>query len=320
VGSGIIKGDSMRNLALLFPGQGAQYIGMGKDFADSFLVARETFQEADDILKEHLSRIVFEGPETELVKTKNSQLGIFVTSAAILRCLPELKPRMCAGLSLGEYTALWASGRLSFKDTLLLVQQRAIFMNEACEETKGTMAAVLGLNATAIDEALADSRDVWVANYNCPGQTVISGTKDGVEAAAVVLKQAGAKRVIPLSVHGAFHSGLMKRAQDNLTPFIARAPMVDSGIDFVMNASGAFAFSVDEIRKLLTDQVTHSVRWEQGILAAEKKKIDLYIEIGCGKTLAGLNKKIGVSAQTLSVEKVADIDEVVGQLRNLFHA
>jgi [acyl-carrier-protein] S-malonyltransferase len=309
----------MKKIALIFPGQGAQYPGMGKDFADHFQPARETFEEADDILQERLSKVIFEGPESELTKTKNSQLGIFVTSAAILRSLPELHPVVCSGLSLGEYTALWASGRLSFKDTLLLVQKRAQFMNEACEATKGTMAAVLGFTAAQTDQALVGSQGVWVANYNCPGQTVISGTKEGVEKAIAVLKAAGAKRVLPLQVHGAFHSGLMKRAQDALTPYIARSPIVDSPVEFVMNASGDFVTSIDEIKHLLALQVTHSVRWEQGILAIEKKGIDLYIEIGCGKTLAGLNKKIGVNAPTLSVDKLADRDETLRQLEIVLH-
>lgn len=305
----------MKKYALIFPGQGAQYPGMGKDFAEAFAVAKDTFEEADDILQENLSKTIFEGPETELTKTKNSQLGIFVVSAAILRSLPELKPSICSGLSLGEYTALWASGRLSFKETLLLVQKRALFMNEACESTKGTMAAVLG--TVDVEAAIKGIPDVWVANYNCPGQTVISGTQEGVEAASIALKNAGAKRVLPLQVHGAFHSGLMKRAQDSLAPYIAKAPIVDSDVGFVMNTSGDFVSSVDEIRKLLTQQVTHSVRWEQGILAIEKRKVDLYIEIGCGKTLAGLNKKIGVSVPTVSAEKLTDIDNVVSQLRSL---
>lgn len=310
----------MNNLALLFPGQGTQIVGMGKDFAEAFPLARETFQEADDLLKENLSKIAFEGPKEDLTKTKNSQLAIFVTSAAILRSLPELKPMICSGLSLGEYTALWASGRLSFKETLLLVQKRALFMNEACEETKGTMAAVLGLSSSAIDAALSESQDVWVANYNCPGQTVISGTKDGVEAAAEVLKLAGARKVIPLQVHGAFHSGLMKRAQDNLAHYVEHAPVVSTDVGFVMNASGTFVSDVNEIRKQLTAQVTQSVRWEQGILAIEKRPVKLYVEIGCGATLAALNKRILVTAPTISVEKVSDVDGLVEQLRSLFHA
>ncbi|HEX2582906.1 MAG TPA: ACP S-malonyltransferase [Chlamydiales bacterium] len=308
----------MKKITFLFPGQGAQYPGMGKDFWANFSIAKETFQEADDLLKESLSTVIFDGSEAELTKTKNSQTGIFVLSVAITRVLqqqlPSLVPTVVSGLSLGEYSALWASGRLSFKDTLLLVRERARLMNEACERTAGTMAAVLGMNAADIDEALRGVPEVWVANYNCPGQTVISGTKEGVENGCQRLKAAGAKRLIPLQVQGAFHSGLMQSAEIGLAPFVERAPLLDSKVGFVMNASGDFVTSLEEIRRQLVSQVTHSVRWEQGIAAIEKRQTDLYLEIGCGKTLSGLNKKIGVAAPTLSVDKLADLEAAVSQI------
>lgn len=303
--------------AYLFPGQGAQYPGMGKDFAESFSVAREIFEEADDILGEHVSRVVFEGPVELLTQTKYSQIGIFVTSVAILRTIetqfPELKPSVCSGLSLGEYTALYASGRLGFQDTLLLVRERSRFMNEACEKTSGAMAAVLGLDAQEVENALSSS-EVWIANYNCPGQIVISGTKEGVEKSIEPLKAAGAKRVLSLTVHGAFHSGLMQSAQDALAPFISLAEIRDSAVGFVMNVPGDFVYSIDDVRRNLTAQVTHSVRWEQGIRSM--KEIDLFIEVGCGKTLAGLNKKIGVAAPTLSIEKLEDLERIGGVVCN----
>ncbi len=312
----------MKKFAFLFPGQGAQYPGMGKDFWANFAIAKETFQEADDLLKESLSKVIFEGSEAELTKTKNSQMGIFVMSVAITRVLqqqvPSLVPTIAAGLSLGEYSALWASGRLSFKDTLLLVRERARLMNEACEQTTGIMAAVLGMNAADIDAALRDAPEVWVANYNCPGQTVISGTKAGVENGCQLLKAAGAKRLIPLQVHGAFHSGLMQSAETGLAPFVEKAPLIDTNVGFVMNASGDFVSSLEEIRRQLISQVTHSVRWEQGVAAIEKHKVDLYLEIGCGKTLSGLNKKIGVAAPTLSVDKLADLEAALLQLEEHF--
>jgi [acyl-carrier-protein] S-malonyltransferase len=302
--------------AFLFPGQGAQYPGMGKDFAEAFPKARQTFEEANDLLNENISKIIFEGPADLLTETRNSQLAIFINSMAILNViheqLPDLKPSMAAGLSLGEYTAICATGRLSFNDTLFLVRERAIRMNDACEKRRGTMAAVLGLSAVDVEAAVHGLEDVWVANYNCPGQTVISGTEPGIAKAADALKARGAKRVIPLTVHGAFHSGLMQSAQDGLAPFIERAKFLESAVPLVMNVPGDFVQSESDLRRFLTSQVTQSVRWEQGIGAMEKRGVSLYLEIGCGKTLAGMNKKIGVAAPTHTIDKVADLDQLGG--------
>ncbi|OGN64749.1 MAG: [acyl-carrier-protein] S-malonyltransferase [Chlamydiae bacterium RIFCSPHIGHO2_12_FULL_49_9] len=306
-----------KKIAFLFPGQGAQYPQMGKDFYGAFPIAKETFQEADDLLEEKLSKIIFEGPEDLLTETKYSQTGIFVVSMAILRSAqkehPRLIPSVCSGLSLGEYTALCASDRLDFADTLRLVKERARLMNHACEITAGTMAAVLGMNGPDVEEALRGSDGVWVANYNAPGQIVISGTKEGVEKGSRILKERGAKRVLPLSVHGAFHSGLMKSAQEGLAPYIAKAPIRDSSIEFVMNVPGQFVRSVDEIRKNLACQVTQSVKWEQGVEAMKKAGVEFYLEMGCGKTLSGLNRKIG-AAPSFSIDKVTDLEGVFKEL------
>lgn len=299
--------------AFLFPGQGAQIVGMGKDFYDSFQIAKVTFQEADDLLNMSLSKIIFEGPADLLTQTKNSQLAIFVGSMAILRVmeeqLPDLKPDVCAGLSLGEYTALCASGRLGFKETLLLIRERAKLMNEACKKVPGTMAAVLGMSAEEIIAALNGLQGVWVANFNAPGQTVISGTKEGIERAGALLKEKGAKRVLPLTVHGAFHSALMEKAQVGLKPILDRALLQDSAIGFVMNVPGDFVKGVDAVRSHLKAQVTKPVKWEQGIQAMKREGIELFLEIGCGKTLTGLNKKMGAPAP-LSIEKVGELELV----------
>lgn len=311
----------MKKIAFLFPGQGSQAPGMGKDFYDTFAVAREVFEEADDILSYRLSKVMFEGPEEILTETRHSQLAIFVNSLALLKTLqehlPELVPTICAGLSLGEYTALFASKKIEMAEALRLVQTRADLMNRACEEKAGAMSAVLGISAPKLEEALLGMKGVWIANYNCPGQIVISGTKEGVETAAVALKAAGAKRVIPLSVHGAFHSGLMQSAQDGLAPFLEKANFKESSIDLVMNVPGDFVSSIDSMRSNLIQQVTNSVRWEQGILAIQKKQPDIYLEIGSGKTLTGFNKKIGVSSPALSLEKVTDLDAVLQQIEGV---
>jgi [acyl-carrier-protein] S-malonyltransferase len=311
----------MSNIAFLFPGQGAQYPGMGKDFYDTFSMARQTFEEADDLLSFHLSQVIFDGPESLLTETRHSQAAIFVNSVAILRTLqqqfPNLQSQVCAGLSLGEYTALFASGRIGFAECLRLVQLRANLLNEACERTKGSMSAILGLSANeveAIISSLNHLNSVWVANFNCPGQTVISGTCDGVAAASLVLKECGAKRIIPLQVHGAFHSGLMQCAQDKLAPAIERADIRESNIGIVMNVPGSYVDGICSIKDNLKRQVTHSVRWEQGIRAMMQRHVDLYIEIGCSKTLAGMNRKMGMPEPTISIDKVPDLDGLASQM------
>lgn len=303
-----------RKIAFLFPGQGSQYTGMAKDFFDTFPLAKQTFQEADDLLKRSLSTLVFNGPEAVLTETKNSQLGIYVASFAILSTIsvlfPDLKPHLCAGLSLGEYTALTASKKLSFADGITVVGHRGQYMNEACEKTQGTMAVVLGLDGEVVEQLVKDvnlPNDLWAANFNCPGQVVLSGTKRGIEAGTAAAKAKGAKRVLPLQVHGAFHSGLMQFAEERLAPYIHDLKLQDSSCEIVMNVPGAPTKTLADIRTNLIKQVTHPVRWEQGIRYMMAENVDLFIEFGCGKTLAGFNKRIGVSVPCLSVEKIEDI-------------
>jgi len=312
----------LNKLAFLFPGQGAQYPGMAKDFADSYSIARQTFEEADDVLGRKLSSIVFNGPEQLLTETKNSQLGIYVASMAILRVVhqlfPSLKPTICAGLSLGEYTALTASGRLPFAAGIPLVGYRGQYMNDACESIPGTMAVILGLDAETVEQMVQEVKlpnDLWAANFNCPGQVVISGTQKGIEAGSEAAKAKGAKRVLPLQVHGAFHSGLMQSAEKRLAEHIEQAELKDTSCLLVMNVTGGPASGLDEIRRNLIKQVTQSVRWEQGVRYMVKEGVDLFIELGCGKTLAGFNKRIGTSAPTISIEKVADIAALEEYLR-----
>lgn len=302
-------------VAFLFPGQGAQYVGMAKGFIDAFAEAREVFEEADDLLGRKLSSIILEGPQDVLTQTKNSQLAIFVASAAILKVVqknfPEITPSICSGLSLGEYTALFASNRLSFQETLGLVQLRGQFMNEACEENSGTMAVVLGMTSQEVESLVKEinlPNDLWAANFNCPGQVVLSGTAQGIEIAAVKFKEKGAKRVLPLQVHGAFHSGLMLSAEKKLSEHIFAAPLKESSIDFIMNVPGAKVVNEMAIKENLIKQVTHPVRWEQGISYIENSGgVDLYLEIGCGKTLSGFNKRIGTKCPTISIEHIEEL-------------
>lgn len=302
-----------RKTAFLFPGQGAQYPGMAKDFFEQYPIARETFQEADELLHRKLSTIVFEGPDKVLTETKNSQLGIYVASVAIWRVIGQLFnliPHTCSGLSLGEYTALTASGKLPFKDGLNLVGHRGQYMNDACEAVAGTMAVVLGLDADTVEKLVHEvnlPNDLWAANFNCPGQVVLSGTMRGIEAGSAAAKAKGAKRVINLQVHGAFHSGLMKQAEERLTPYIETAPLKESRCEIVMNVTGMPGHSMEEIRRNLIQQVTHPVRWEQGVRHMMTADIGLFVELGCGTTLAGFNKRIGVQAPCISIETINDI-------------
>lgn len=306
-----------KKIAFIFPGQGAQYPGMSKDFFESFPLARQTFEEADDILHRNLSKIVLEGPENLLTETKNSQVGIYVASMAILRVVqnlyPSLVPTACAGLSLGEYTALTASGRLNFQSCLPIVQYRGQYMNEACEMTKGTMAVVLGMDAQTVEDIVKEIKlpnDLWAANFNCPGQVVISGTEKGIEAGTSLLKERGAKRVLPLQVYGAFHSGLMKPAEERLSEHIYQTTIKESPVGFVMNVTGKFETHQDKVKTNLIKQVTSPVRWEQGIRTLGEEMYDLFIEIGCGKTLSGFNKRILPGVTTISIEKVTELDQL----------
>jgi len=301
----------MNKIAFIFPGQGAQYVGMAKDFYDAFPVVRETFQEASEILSFDFTRLILEGPEQELTLTKNSQPAIFIASIAILRCLqqqfPDLKPAVCAGLSLGEYTALYASGRISFADALKIVAARGRFMQEACQERQGCMRVVLGLEPSIVAAHLP--KDVWIANLNCPGQVVIAGSAEAMPQAEEMLKAQGAKRVLPLEVSGAFHTPFMKSAQEKLKSLLL-APLKESPAQLVMNVPGNFVDSLSEIREHLIAQVASPTKWEQGIRLLDEQGVDLYIEIGPGKTLAGMNRKIGVKGATINIEKATDLDNI----------
>lgn len=313
----------MKKITFLFPGQGAQYVGMGHDFYTQFPAARRIFEDGDECLHRKLSDVIFHKDEATLTETKNSQPAIYVTSMAILTVLEELffstkaSPFACAGLSLGEYTALTASNKLNFSKTLPLVQSRGLYMHEACEQIPGTMAVILGLDDAAVEQVVSElnmPKDLWCANFNCPGQVVISGTVKGIEAGSKACLAKGAKRALPLQVHGAFHSGLMMAAQERLREHVLGAEIQESPIRFAMNVTGDFAEKPDTIKDLLVRQVTSPVRWQKAIRTLDSAETELFIEIGCGKTLAGLNKRIGVKAQTITIEKVEDLKTLESSL------
>ncbi len=295
---------------------------MAHDFYDHFSIAKETFQEADEIVSRHLSEVIFEGPADQLTSTDNCQVAIYVASVAISRVIhtkfPALNPSVCAGLSLGEYSALTAAEKMSFAQCLPLVQARATFMHEACASHPGTMAVVIGKTPEEL-EALLKQMDpahkVWIANLNCPGQIVLAGTQEGIAAAQSHLKEHGVKRVLPLDVAGAFHSPLMDSAKKRLEPLIKEAPLQESEVSLIMNAKGRSATSIDEMRILMTEQVTSPVYWEKGIREMEEMGVTEYIEIGPGKTLSGMNRRIGVSGVTANVEKIEDLEKL-GEVLN----
>lgn len=315
-----------KRYVFLFPGQGAQYVGMGKDFIQEFPIVRQTMEEANDILRKDIQKIILEGPEELLTETANSQVAIYVLSMSYLRVLnllaPTLIPSYTAGLSLGEYSALTAAGYLTFEQGLGLVQLRGQAMNDACAQQQGFMAVILGLDAPQVEEAVKEANlpdDLWAANFNCPGQIVISGTMKGIEAGAEILMRKGAKKIIPLKVHGAFHSGLMRPAAARLKEAISATEWKQGAVPVAMNTTGRLSDNIDEIKQLLTEQVTSPVRWEQSMRTLDELGVDAYIEMGCGKSLSSLNKRIGVKAPTYSIEKTTDLAaiEELFAMRNL---
>jgi [acyl-carrier-protein] S-malonyltransferase len=311
-----------KRFVFLFPGQGAQFVGMMKDFYDTFAESRQVFEEAEDVLKMSLKPIIFNGPKELLTQTVNCQKAIFISSYAILKAfelrLPECIPQATCGLSLGEYTALAASGKARFSDLLPIVDKRATFMQKACEKTPSSMSVVLGQEGPWVQEVLRSTGlPVWVANLNCPGQVVIAGEIEPLAKAAVALKEAGAKRVLPLEVSGAFHTPLMESAKQALSPYLEDLKLQPSSTALVMNATGQLVKEAEEIRQLLIEQVTSPVYWAKGIQQLAPTT-DIFIEMGPGNTLAGMNKRIGVEAPTYSIQTTSDLTTVLNTIEESY--
>lgn len=307
----------MKKIIWLFPGQGSQCIGMGKAFYDQFTAAREVFEEADDHLSRSLSQLIFSGKESDLKLTVNSQPGLCITSLAMVRVLrdqfPSLNPFACAGHSLGEYSALSAGGWLSMTDALDLVTFRSEVMGKACMVQPGTMVAVLGLPLSQIQEVVQEvGQGLWAANINCPGQIVLSGTVDGVQKGSICAKAKGAKRVIPLEVQGAFHSPLMQSAEEALAPRIDQAPFHSKGVSIISNSDAQMHSSADAIRLALKKQITAPVFWTASI--EQVHDADIFIEIGSGSVLSGLNRKILPHTPIVTVNQPKDLEAVAAVL------
>jgi [acyl-carrier-protein] S-malonyltransferase len=288
--------------AFIFPGQGAQFTGMGKDIYEANPKAKALFDSADRILGFDISRIMFSGSADELKQTNVTQPAIFIHSVAIALSQETQSPDMVAGHSLGEFSSLVANKTLSFEDALKLVSKRAQAMQKACELNPSTMAAILGLEDKVVEEICASIDEVVVAaNYNCPGQLVISGTMKGIEIACEKLKAAGAKRTLPLQVGGAFHSPLMEPAREELAAAID-ATHFDSPICPVyQNVNGLPSINVVEIKRNLISQLTAPVRWTQSVQNMTKDGATIFIESGPGKVLQGLVKKISPQAEVASL-------------------
>ncbi|HEY1663470.1 MAG TPA: ACP S-malonyltransferase [Verrucomicrobiae bacterium] len=302
----------MSKTALLFAGQGAQAVGMGKDLAAQFPVAREWFDRANTALGYDLASICFEGPEAELTKTENAQPGIFLVSWVCFELLrervPGLKFDATAGLSLGEFTALTAAGAMSFEDSLRVVRQRGKFMQEACDATRGGMAAVIGLDEAPTREVCAEA-GVTLANLNCPGQIVISGEAAAIARAVELAKAKGAKRAIPLPVAGAYHSPLMASAQPKLQAELAKIQLSIPTVPVISNVT-ALPHGSDVSAKLV-DQVTSSVLWENSMRYLLSQGFTRFIELGPGTALSGFMKRIDKSAQMLNVADAASLEAAV---------
>lgn len=288
--------------AYIFPGQGAQFAGMGKDLYEQSAEAKALFDQANDILGFSITEIMFEGDKESLKQTKVTQPAIFLHSVITAMITPAFAPDMVAGHSLGEFSALVANKALSFEDGLKLVAQRAMAMQSSCEENPSTMAAVLGLEDEVVEKICADVDDVVVpANYNCPGQLVISGSLTGVEKAMEALKEAGAKRVLPLQVGGAFHSPLMESARQKLSAAIETTTFQSPSAPIYQNVTAKPSSDVKEIQANLIAQLTAPVRWTQTVQNMIQDGATSFTEVGPGKVLQGLVKKINRKMPTDSL-------------------
>lgn len=292
--------------AYVFPGQGAQFTGMGKNLYENSNLAKELFQKADEQLGFEISKIMFEGTADELKQTKVTQPAVFLHSVILAKTLDNFKPDMVAGHSLGEISALVANGTLEFESGLNLVYKRAMAMQKACEIKPSTMAAILGLDDEIVEKVCAEIEGIVVpANYNCPGQLVISGEVPAVEAACEKLKEAGAKRALILPVGGAFHSPLMKPAEDELAEAIHQTEFKNPICPVYQNVTTTAVTDPEEIKKNLIAQLTAPVKWTQSVQNMVKDGASEFIEVGPGNTLQGLIRKIDGTAVTSSASATA---------------
>ena len=305
----------MSKTAFIFPGQGAQAAGMGKDFYEAYPKAAEIYDMASDLLKLDMKALCFEGND-KLDLTEYTQAALVTTCLAMEKVLEEagVKPDITAGLSLGEYCAIHAAGGMSAADAIRTVRERGILMQDTVPAGEGGMAAVLGMEAAAIEEGLRGIEGVWIANYNCPGQIVITGRKAAVEKASQVLKEKGARRVLPLNVSGPFHSPMLEPAGEKLLETLNQVEFTPLQIPYVTNVTAEPVTDIRLTKELLKQQVSSSVRWQQSMEYMLANGVDTFVEIGPGRTLAGFMRKINRDVKVYNVGTWEDVDKVVSEL------
>lgn len=311
----------MGKIAFIFSGQGAQYVGMGKELYENIQVCREVYDKADEALGFSVSKLCFEGPEEDLNRTENTQPAILTMSIAAMKALEDkgIIPHVTAGLSLGEYSALVCSGVFDFTDAVKLIKKRGRFMQEAVPVGVGAMAAIIGMQEEALREVLEESSFagiVQAANLNCPGQIVIAGEAKAVETAVEKAKAAGALKAVMLNVSGPFHTSMMEPAAINLEKELESVPVNDIRIPVITNVTGEFVEDASKIRSILKQQVMSPVHWEKTINTMIDFGVDTFVEIGPGKTLCGFVKKINRKLTTLNVEDLDSLNKAILKIKD----
>lgn len=305
----------MKRVAFMFPGQGSQKVGMGQDIYDNYPSIEKLYSHANDILEKDLQKMMFAGPKETLTETENAQPALLLSSIALHTLLieKEVQPVMTVGHSLGEYSALVAAGALSLDEALPLVNLRGKLMEKAFPKGQGTMAAVLGLPVEEIQEVLESITDeiVDLANLNCPGQIVISGSMNGIEKASKKLKEVGAKRILPLNVSGPFHSRLMKPANNEFANYLNEIKIKDASIPVYANVTATPVTDKDKIKDSLIKQLYSPVRFEESIKNMLQNDLDAIVEVGTGKVLCGLVRKIDRNVKTFAIQDAESLDEFI---------